>query len=153
MALITSTRRIAAAPQSVYDAARDVKRFAEVLPEVDDITIVEDQGNGTVVTKWDATITVGPLTRSITWTEKDLWNDDDLSCTFKLLHGDMKTFDGTWTFRDDGGAGCIVDLRVDFELGIPVLGPMVNSIVNKLMQKNCDEMLAGLERMTAGNMA
>jgi hypothetical protein len=38
-------------------------------------------------------------------------------------------------------------LNVDFELGIPVLGPMVNKIVDQLMQKNCDQLLEGLEKL------
>ena len=153
MALIVSKRTIPASARAVYESAQDVKRFAEVLPDVDTITVLEDLGGGVVVTKWDATINVGPLTRAISWTERDAWDAEALSCDFKLIEGDMKTFDGTWTFTDTTNGACDVELRVDFELGIPVLGPMVNAIVNKLMQKNCDEMLAGLEKMAAGGAA
>jgi ribosome-associated toxin RatA of RatAB toxin-antitoxin module len=147
MADIVSKRRIEASAERVFTAAQDIKRFAQVLPEVDEITLVEDLGHGVVVTKWDATINVGPLTRNISWTERDTWDRDNLRCVFKLIEGDMKTFDGTWDFIPEGDNSCNVELHVDFELGIPVLGPMVNAIVNKLMQKNCDEMLAGLEKM------
>ena len=40
-------------------------------------------------------------------------------------------------------------MRVQFELGIPVLGPMINQMVDKLMTANCEDLLVALERLTA----
>jgi len=148
---IVSKRRIARPIAAVYNAAKQAERFADVLPDVDKVTLLREEGNGTVVTKWDGTVSLGPLTRRISWTERDHWDDDAMTCTFVLIEGDMKRFDGSWTFTpatDENGAECTdVLLNVDFELGIPVLGPMVNRIVDQLMQKNCDQLLEGLEKL------
>jgi ribosome-associated toxin RatA of RatAB toxin-antitoxin module len=143
---IISTRVIPLPAARVYAAARQVTRFPDVLPNLDKVEVLEDDGQGTAVTSWTGSFSLGPLTKTVAWTEKDVWNDADLTCRFDLVSGDMKTYSGTWSFADTAG-GCHAELRVDFVLGIPVLGPMVNAIVDKLMQQNCDELLEALEKI------
>jgi coenzyme Q-binding protein COQ10 len=145
---IVSTRTIPRQPQMVYAAAKRVERFPDVLPDVDEVRILDDDGQGNVKTSWVGTIRVGPMTRQIKWTELDHWNDDELSCWFELVEGDMKTYDGRWTFTEDP-AGCKVTLTVTFELGVPMLGALVNRMVDQLMQQNCDELLEALEKLAA----
>jgi ribosome-associated toxin RatA of RatAB toxin-antitoxin module len=144
---ILASRVIPQPVDRVFAAAQQAERFADVLPDVDKVTVLSDEGNGTVVTKWEGTVSLGPLTRRITWTERDVWDAATHTCTFKLIEGDMKKFDGVWTFEPQGDSTNVV-LRVDFELGIPVLGPMVNRIVDQLMQQNCEQLLAGLEELS-----
>jgi ribosome-associated toxin RatA of RatAB toxin-antitoxin module len=148
-------RRINRPLAEVFAAAQQAERFADVLPDVDKVTVLENDGAGTVVTKWDGTVSLGPLTRKISWTERDVWDSAARTCTFKLIAGDMKKFDGSWTFIEAGGDGDVqaatdVELVVDFELGVPLLGPMVNKIVDQLMQRNCEDLLEALEKLSAG---
>ena len=89
------------------------------------------------------------MSKRVAWTECDEWDEEQLTCTFELVDGDMKEYSGTWSFAPEGD-GCRVDLRVSFELGIPMLGPMIDKIVNQLMQQNCDDLLAALEKLAAG---
>jgi ribosome-associated toxin RatA of RatAB toxin-antitoxin module len=150
----------------VFAAAQQVERFPDVLPDLDRVTILENDGAGNVVSKWEGTVSLGPLTRKIGWTERDHWDGQAKTCTFELVEGDMKQFSGVWTFVPVGQTllsagdeesptgvsaplGTQVDLRVQFELGIPVLGPMVNRIVDDLMTRNCEDLLTALERLTA----
>jgi ribosome-associated toxin RatA of RatAB toxin-antitoxin module len=152
MSEIRVNRRINRPVAEVFAAAQQAERFADVLPDVDKVTVLEDDGAGTVVTKWDGTVSLGPITRKISWTERDVWDSASHTCTFKLIAGDMKKFDGTWKFIEAGGDGDVTDatdveLVVDFELGVPLLGPMVNKIVDQLMQHNCEDLLEGLEKL------
>lgn len=146
MSEIVSTRRIAGPPEAVYRAARQVERFPDVMPDLDSVEVLEDDGQGHTKTSWTGTIKVGPLTRQISWIELDHWDDEGLRCRFELVEGDMKTYDGTWVFVADGD-GCHVTLTVNFELGVPMLGALVNRMVDQLMQNNCDELLAALEKL------
>ncbi len=132
----------------VFAAAQQVERFPDVLPDLDRVTVLENDGAGHTVTKWDGTVSLGPINKKITWTERDTWDSAAKTCTFELVSGDMKRFSGVWTFVEVE-AGTQVDMRVQFELGIPVLGPMVNKIVDELMTRNCDDLLLALERLTA----
>ncbi len=149
MGTINSKRHIPFSALHVFNSARQVERFPEVLPNVDEVAIREDDGAGHTITYWAASFKVGPLTKQVKWTERDVWDATALSCTFELVEGDMKVYNGVWTFTEADG-GCLVELAVDFELGIPLLGPMINSIVDQLMQQNCDELLAALEKLSAG---
>lgn len=146
MSEIVSRRAIALPAQQVYAAAQRVDQFPAVMPNLDSVEVLEDDGNGTVVTKWNGSFSVGPLKKDVSWTERDVWNAADLTCRFDLISGDMKTYNGTWRFTETP-QGCEAELRMDFVLGIPVLGPMVNAIVDKLMQQNCDELLEALEKI------
>jgi ribosome-associated toxin RatA of RatAB toxin-antitoxin module len=88
------------------------------------------------------------MSKQVKWTERDHWDADGLSCKFELVEGDMKTYDGLWTFSEADGS-CNVELNVNFELGIALLGPMIGKIVDQLMQQNCDELLEALEKLSA----
>jgi len=149
VALIESTRVIRADAAVVYEAAKDVEKFPDVLPDLNSVTVLENNGNGETVTKWDGSVAMGPLKRSISWTERDFWDDEGLKCTFELIEGDMKRYSGIWLFVKEG-ENCRVELSVDFELGIPMLGSMVNRIVDQLMKDNCDALLGALDRITTG---
>jgi ribosome-associated toxin RatA of RatAB toxin-antitoxin module len=150
MSLIQSTRLIPLPAAKVYAAAKQVERFPEVLPNLDSAEVLEDDGQGNTVTRWVGTFAVGPLTKSVSWTERDRWDDAALACHFDLISGDMKEYNGAWNFKDVEG-GCQANLDVNFTLGIPVLGPLVNAIVDKLMKQNCDELLQALEELAASD--
>jgi ribosome-associated toxin RatA of RatAB toxin-antitoxin module len=143
---IISRRVIELPAAQVYAAAKRVQRFPEVLPNLDSVEILEDDGQGNTITKWEGSFALGPLKKNVSWTERDVWDDEALSCHFDLISGDMKTYTGSWSFKQVP-AGCEAELRVDFLLGIPVLGPMVNNIVDSLMKQNCDELLEALEKI------
>ncbi|MCB1219771.1 MAG: SRPBCC family protein [Planctomycetales bacterium] len=145
---IRKTMHIPLPPQAVFNAARQVEKFPEVLPNLDSARVVSDEGNGRLITEWTATLKVGPMSKKVTWTERDSWNEADLSCRFELVKGDMKIYNGDWKFEAQDG-GTLVHLNVDFELGIPMLGPMVNNIANQVMDQNCDELLQGLNAIAA----
>lgn len=146
MALIKSMRLIAMPPKQVFDIARQVARFPDVLPNLDKASIVEDQGNGVVMTSWEASFSVGPLHKTVRWKEIDTWDEENLTCFFELTEGDMKVYRGSWVFIPDGDR-TRVELEVDFELGITMLGPMIDKIVNQLMQQNCDDLLYALDKL------
>lgn len=149
MTQITATRRIPLPPEQVFNAAQQVERFPELLPNVDRVTVLENDGAGHTVTRWEGTISLGPLTRQVRWTERDEWDDAERTCRFELVEGDMRKYSGVWIFAGDGD-GCRVTLDVDFELGIPMLGPMILRIVDQLMQDNCERLLEALEQLAAG---
>lgn len=150
MSKIVSKRHIPHPAADVFRAAKQVERFPDVLPEVDEVEILETDGTRKMKTRWVATIRVGPMTRQISWIELDHWSDEKLTCEFSLVEGDMKTYDGDWKFAANGD-GCDVTLTVNFELGVPMLGALVNRMVDQLMQKNCDELLVALEKLSAAD--
>lgn len=148
MTLIKSERIIQLPPERVFNAARQVTKFPTYMPNLDSVEVLADDRNGNTTTRWRASFTVGPLKKSVSWTERDHWNSEKLTCQFELEEGDMKGYSGRWVFTPQDG-GTHVLLEVDFTLGLAMLGPMVDKIVNSLMKQNCDELLAALEQIAA----
>jgi ribosome-associated toxin RatA of RatAB toxin-antitoxin module len=127
-------------------AAKQFTRYPEFMPNLDRVEILEFDETGPRKSHWVSTVNVGPLKRQFKWTETDSWDDENRNCSFDLVEGDMKTYKGSWSFTPQND-GCLVELKVQFELGIPMLSPMINNIVNQLMQQNCDALLEALDQL------
>jgi len=171
MGLIVVERVIDAPVDVVYAAAKDVERFPEVIPDLSEVKVLErEDAPGKVsrtVSSWRGTLSIaGLINRGIYWKEEDRWDDAARRCEFSLIEGDMKKYDGFWTFEEvpsgdaeayatgaeAGATGgeqrkTLVRLTVDFELGVPMIGPLVVRLVDKLVKENCEALLAGLEKL------
>ena len=151
MGLISVERVISSPPGVVYGLGKNIERFPEVVPDL--IEVKADWADGArVVSTWKAMVSIaGVINRTLNWKEEDVWDDGARRCDFSLVEGDMKKYDGYWTFEPaDGGEKTLVKLVVDFDLGIPLLGPLVLKLVDKLVKDNCEALLTGLEKMAAG---
>jgi len=145
-----SVSKIMSAPADrVYARAKDVERFPEVVPDLTEVKVVSRDG-ASVVSTWRSSVSIaGLINRALYWKEEDIWNDDDHSCVFTLIEGDMKKYDGKWTFEPlpDDPERTVVDLAIDFELGMSMLGQLVIKLIDKLMKENCQALLDGLEKL------
>ncbi len=149
MGLISVERIIAAPPDKVYRLAKDIERFPDVVPDLIEVKALEEK-DGAVTSSWKGMVSIaGVINRTLSWTEKDVWDDSTRTCSFSLVEGDMNKYDGAWTFADGGDGKTAVKLFVDFDLGIPMLGPLVLKLVDKLVKENCEALLAGLEALSA----
>lgn len=131
---------VRAPAEHVYALAKDVERFPEFMPDVESLRVVQREGNRTV-TAW-----VGRIQgRRVAWVEDDEWDDARRVCTFRQREGDFDSFEGTWSFEPVPG-GCSVRLVLDYELRIPLVGPMLSNLVRQLVRKNAEGMLEALRR-------
>ena len=80
----------------VYELAKDQERFPQFMPDVESVTVVE-RHPGRVLTRWKTLIEDAP----IEWLEEDRFDDAALRIEYRLLEGDLDTFEGTWTFVAD----------------------------------------------------
>lgn len=142
---------VAAAPEAVFAIAQDVERFPEVMHDLKKVEILERDGNRTI-TRWTSVAEVGPLTKEIAWEEEDVWDATALTCKFKMTKGDMKAYEGVWTFTRDGAVTNVV-LDIDYEIEIPLLGALVHKIIRQKMDENCDSLLAALKRLAENKEA
>lgn len=130
----------------VYELAKDVERFPEFLPNVQQVTIRERQGSRTV-SEWVGL--VPEFKRTIKWTEEDIWDDAAHVCRFRSLEGDWDRYQGEWSFVEEG-EGTRVRLRIEYEYNVPLIGPLIRKLLHKLVQRNAQETLEGLRRRVMG---
>lgn len=153
MGFIQVEKTINAPVAKVYAIARDIERLPEVVPDLTEVRVLE-RSDDHIVSTWRGTVSIaGLITRALYWKESDYWNDTEYICTFSLIEGDMKKYNGDWSFTPcDNDAGCdaaatLVRLTVDFELGVPMLGPLVVRLIDKLMKENCEALLNGIAKL------
>ena len=132
---------IAADPEAVYAVAKDVEKFPEFMPDVERVTVLE-RSEGRVVSEWVGI--VREFSRKVTWVEEDRWDDAARRCDFAALRGDWDTYRGAWTFEPADEGATRVRLSLEFELNVPLIGPLIKALLARLVRKNCEQMLEGL---------
>ena len=130
-------------PDKVFALARDIESFPEFMPDLKKVTILEKNLDGNrVVSEFVGFIKDFRIT--IKWVEEDEWDEQAKTCRFKLVKGDFKSYSGMWTFEPADG-GTKYTSVIDFEYEIPLIGPIIKSLVAKLMKQNVDNMLNAIK--------
>jgi uncharacterized membrane protein len=140
MPRVESSVVIQAPRDAVMAVARDNERFPEFMTDLRSLTVLErsDDGNR-VVSDW-----VGAVPKfgtTIHWVEEDVWDPDAGTCTFRQLKGDYKQFEGVWTLTPEGADATRFSSVVDYEIEIPLVGPLIKTIIRKTIQDNVDATL------------
>jgi len=123
----------------IYELAKDQERFPQFMPDVESVTIVE-RHPGRVLSRWKTLIEDAP----IEWLEEDRFDDAALRIDYRLLEGDLDTFEGSWTFVPDAG-GTLVALDVTYDFGVPTLAELIGPTLEKKVRENAEMMLAALK--------
>lgn len=140
MPFVESTITVQAPARSVYELAKDQERFPEFMPDVELVTVVERDGDR-VISRWKTLVEEAP----IEWIEEDRFDDARLRVDYKLLEGDLDTFEGSWTFDERDGA-THVRLDVTYDFGVPTLAELIGPTLHKKVRENSEMMLAALKR-------
>ncbi len=140
MPFIETTIVVDAPARLVYELAKDQERFPEFMPDVDSVTIVERHAER-VLTQWKTLIEDAP----IEWLEEDRFDDVATRIDYRLIEGDLETFEGSWTFEPATG-GTLVTLGVTYDFGVPTLAELIGPTLAKKVRENAEMMLAALKR-------
>ncbi|MBC5799035.1 MAG: aromatase/cyclase [Candidatus Eremiobacteraeota bacterium] len=144
MPFVESTIVVQAPARSVYELAKDQERFPEFMPDVELVTVVKRDGNR-VISRWKTLVEEAP----IEWIEEDRFDDARLRVDYKLLEGDLDTFEGSWTFDERNGE-THVRLGVTYDFGVPTLAELIGPTLHKKVRENSEMMLAALKREAEG---
>ncbi|MEW6448407.1 MAG: SRPBCC family protein [Bacillota bacterium] len=139
MPFVEVHKEIRGAPEAVYEFAKDMESYPRFMKNVVKIITLE-RGNGYTITRWDCRLQGKP----VVWTEKDVFDDQSLRIDYHLIEGDLKKFEGAWTFEPTE-EGTMVRLTVDFELGIPMFAALLNPVAAMVVKRNCEDMLSAMK--------
>jgi uncharacterized membrane protein len=133
MPRIEQSIHITAPIETAYAIARDVESFPDIMEDLQSIVVLErsEDGNRTV-TEWVGL--VRQFKMKLKWQQEDLWDPARHRDDFKTLKGDVE-FTGYWQFTSRDG-GTKFESVVDYELDVPLIGPLVKSLIRKLMETN-----------------
>ncbi len=141
MPFVETTIVVDAPARIVYELAKDQERFPEFMPDVELVTVLErDDSRRRTVSRWKTLVEDAP----IEWTEEDYFDDAGLRVDYKLLEGDLDTFEGAWTFEERDGA-TFVRLGVEYDFGVPTLAELIGPTLHRKVRENSEMMLAALK--------
>ena len=140
MAFVEAEITIGASAREVYELAKEQERFPDFMPDVETVVVLERHA-GYIVTRWKTLVEDAP----IEWTEEDRFDDAVPRIDYKLIEGDLDTFEGAWTFESDS-TGTRVRLTVEYDFGVPTLAELIGPTLEKKVHENCAMMLAALKR-------
>ena len=146
MPQVTSKVLIQAPFDSVWTLAQNVEDFPRIMPDLDKVSVLEKSQTSPdtlrTVTEWHAQIK--QFKRNIVWTEEDIWNRAMGECHFWQLKGDFTEYKGVWKFAPRDG-GTELDLELTYAFEIPLIGALMKSVMQKLMQANAEMMSGALK--------
>ena len=130
--------------EMVFALARDQESFPQFMPDVESVTVVERSEDGSrMVTDWVAVASDFKL--KVRWTEEDLWDEAACTCRFTQLKGDYTAYGGLWTFAAEGPNMTVFKSEIDYELDIPLIGPLLKAVVARLMRDNTQKILDAIK--------
>ncbi len=145
MPVIEQSVEIEAPADLVFRVARNVEEFPEFMSDLQSLTVLETLDNGSrTITEWVGIIQAFKM--KIRWTQEDRWNTSALRDDFRMLQGDMDRMEGFWQFTAIDANRSRFDSTVDYDLNVPMVGPMVKGLVKKLMTENLQTTLNAIKR-------
>lgn len=142
--------QIQAPLERVYRVARQVERFPEFMDDLQTLTVLERSPEGDrTVTEWVGVIREFKMT--LKWTQEDRWSDADYSDHFTLLKGDMDRMEGCWKFTAEEEGWTRFDSVVDYEYSVPLIGPLVKSLIKKKFTANIQATMEAIKRQAELN--
>ncbi len=124
---------------TVYELAKEQERFPEFMPDVETVVVLERHPDR-AITRWKTLVEDAP----IEWTEEDRFDDARLRIDYALIEGDLDTFEGAWTFEQDGTTTHVV-LGVEYDFGVPTLAELIGPTLERKVRENSEMMLAALK--------
>ena len=140
MAYVESAIAIDAPARDVYELAKEQERFPQFMPDVESVTVLE-QYQTHILTRWKTLVEDAP----IEWTEEDRFDDVALRIDYRLIEGDLDTFEGAWTFTETDSQTHVL-LTVSYDFGVPTLAELIGPTLEKKVRENAEMMLAALKR-------
>lgn len=134
--------------ETVYAVSKDIERFPEFFPDVESVVITERTEHG-FISEWVGV--VEKLNRKLKWSEEDVWDDATHTCRFRAVGGDWDQYDGVWTFEERDG-GTYVRMVLDCDINVPLIGPIIKTLIGKLAKTNVDNMFEGIRRRSLGEI-
>ena len=144
---ISVTVTVEAPLDNVYVLAKQIDRLPEFDANLESVTILERDG-ARVVSEWVGV--VREFGQKVRWTEEDLWNDEEHTCSFTMVKGDFDRYEGRWTFAAEGEGRTRVDLRFEYEYNVPLIGSLIKGILHKKTQESAEGIMNALKALSEG---
>jgi len=128
----------------VWRAVYAVEEYPRYMDSVKRTEVRHQSGNERTIA-WSVVLKGSVLE----WSELERICEADHRIEFTQLDGDLGRFEGHWQLVEAGPGATRVHLDIDFEIGMPLLAPMLDAVAERALRDNSEQMLRALERRAA----
>ena len=121
-----------------------IDKYTDFAPSVLSVEI-DDAAD---VSSWEVEFRGGTMR----WRERDEYEPSSRTYRFWQLTGDLKSFSGEWRVVE-GSEGVRLDLRVNFDLGMPSLAELVDPVAERALLENLRAVADGVDQMSLASDA
>ena len=149
MSVVNTSIEVNAPLETAYAFAKEIEKFPEFMSDVKSIEILENtktENGNTYKTKWVGFIKDFNLT--VKWNEIDIWDDTKKSCIFEMPEGegDYEIYKGVWTFSEVDPNKTLINMEIEVEYNVPMIGMLIKKLIAKLVKMNADGMLEAIKK-------
>ena len=131
---------VAAPQEAIYHILKDMNKYPEFMHDLVSVTVLEREDNQTI-THWISNVDG----RIIEWTERDIFDDEQMQITYSQIAGDLRKMEGSWVLTPVA-EGTEIKLIVDFDFGIPMISGLLHPILKNKVRINSENMLYAIKR-------
>lgn len=148
MSIVNTSIEINAPLKEVYDLCKRIEEFPEFMADMKEITILEredSEAGSKYKSHWVGFIKDFNLT--VKWNEEDVWDDANHICYFEMPkgQGDYEIYKGVWKFAEKDPNTTLVDMEIEVEYNVPMIGALIKKLIAKLVKSNADGMLLAIK--------
>jgi ribosome-associated toxin RatA of RatAB toxin-antitoxin module len=148
MPLIIVKERIEEPIAKVWELVKKIEDYPKFMKPVREVKVLSRVGDITEA-EWEIELK-GSLLR---WSERETCRPEDHRIDFQQIEGDLEKFEGHWDLKSVSPGATEVELKVDFEIGIPMLRDMLNPVAEKALRENAVTMLRAFHAPTLADFA
>lgn len=138
-------KKVQAGREKVLPIIKKMEDYPLFMADLKEVTVLE-RGDNYTITHWVSNVDG----RTIQWTERDTFFDEEWRIHYQQTEGDLKKMEGEWRLTEiDGGTDIM--LTVDFEFGIPMIAGLLNPILKMKVRDNSENMLAAVKAKVEEN--
>lgn len=136
-----TTRHVTTEPvEKVWEVLLDCEAFPSYMDEVVSVKILDEAG-GQRSSRWAVLLKGSELE----WDEAEVIDHERHRLEFHQTEGDLAYFTGYWQISTDGEE-TVVELHVEFDIGIPLMSEMLNPVAARALEDNSKAILRQLSR-------
>ncbi len=124
--------------ETVWDVMCNFETFPALMADVVSVTCFDRDGQ-TLKSSWVVLLNGSELM----WEEQDVLVPHK-EIRFHQIEGDLEVWQGVWTITQDG-PDVVVNLSVEFDIGIPSLAEILHPIGERAINANTIQMLTAIK--------
>lgn len=139
MPYVEVRKTVNAGRDKVMPIIKCMEKYPLFMSDLKEVSVLE-RGEDYTITHWVSNVDG----RTIQWTERDTFYDDEWRIHYQQTEGDLKKMEGEWRLAETE-QGTEITLTVDFEFGIPMIAGLLNPILKMKVRDNSENMLAAVK--------